>query len=309
MDYPMLRAYTPYYARSLDRALETLAAGTRDGQIRYVVYQDALRVINRAMESAWTCVVAPFFYADRLRLWLPVIRPVLAAKSLPSYTRVPHIQRLIAQAPPAVRETEPVRAMTSLLDEWAPLVAQIQALKPLAVKARGPSAARPKNPNKIVRTCACCQRAAALTPEGLMAPHGYRRPGYGQQTVGCLGVQFPPWERSKAGGEAIRRYIAEELAPIQQDYERRETLTELSVVRRDRYGRLRAQIIQRTDPQWDAAYQSHVRDLVCKVDLYRKDLAAWDARLAGWHPTEPESAAPTPRRHARSGPSSDTVIR
>ena len=312
MDYPLLRAYTTYYSRSLDRALEVLAAGTRDGQIRHVVYQDAIRVISRSMETAWNRVVAaPFFYDGGFaeQRWLPIIGPVLTTKSVTSYTHVPGIQRLIAQAPPAVREAEPVRAMTRLLDEWTPLVAQIQALKPLVVKGRAPAAPRPENPNKIVRTCACCQRAAALTPEGLMVHHGYRRPGDGQQTASCFGVQIPPWERSRADGEAMRRYIAQELATTEKSYDRRETLTELSVLRRDRQGRLQAQTIQRNSHQWFTAYQNHVLALGRKIYLYRQDLAMWDARLAAWHPTESESAAPIPRRRARSGLPSDTVIR
>lgn len=316
MDYPLLRAYAAHYARSLDRALDALADGTQAGQIRQVVYHEALRVISRSMESVWDRVVAaPFFYNGGFQRWRPLIGPVLTEKSVTSYVQVPGLQRLIAQAPPTVQESEPVRAMTSLLDEWSPLVAQIQALKPLVVKGRAPTAARPENPDqpfgrqcKIVRTCACCQRAAALTPQGLMVHHGYRRPGDGQQTASCFGVCFPPWERSKAGGEAIRARMAAELAVTQRAYDQRETRTELSVLRRDRQGRLQAQTIQRTDPQWGVTYQDHVRKLADKLTLYRKELLAWDARLAAWRPTEPETMEPTRRRRPRSGPSADPAI-
>lgn len=113
MDYPLLRAYAAHYARSLDRALDALAAGTQAGQIRQVVYHEALRVISRSMESVWDRVVAaPFFYNGGFQRWRPLIGPVLTEKSVTSYVQVPGLQRLIAQAPPTVQESEPVRAIT-----------------------------------------------------------------------------------------------------------------------------------------------------------------------------------------------------
>ncbi len=50
---------------------------------------------------------------------------------------------------------------------------------------------------KASRTCQICARAI-FAESGLIAHHGYKRPGDGQQTASCYGARQLPFERSRA---------------------------------------------------------------------------------------------------------------
>lgn len=112
-----------------------------------------------------------------------------------------------------------------------PLHALLQAAKPLIVKrVTGPGA--PKTPAQIEReaatmTCQCCGNRY-LANSGLIAHHGYRRPGGGWQTPSCSGAQYAPFEVERyelgklihrlkawaAGAVADRKAVADETKPV-----------------------------------------------------------------------------------------------
>lgn len=53
--------------------------------------------------------------------------------------------------------------------------------------------------------CQICERDIyANNLKGLIAHHGYRRPGYGEQTSSCYGARWQPFEESRS---AIPHYI------------------------------------------------------------------------------------------------------
>jgi hypothetical protein len=83
------------------------------------------------------------------------------------------------------------------------------------------------------RTCQICGRAIKAS-SGLIAHHGYERPGWGYQTTSCLGARYEPFERSAdrlrqviqdlEGGQLIRdRARVAELAaaPASLEYRRK----------------------------------------------------------------------------------------
>lgn len=45
-------------------------------------------------------------------------------------------------------------------------------------------------------TCQICARAIKANT-GVIAHHGYQRPGYGWQTASCFGAQYKPYEESR----------------------------------------------------------------------------------------------------------------
>lgn len=56
---------------------------------------------------------------------------------------------------------------------------------------------------RLSRTCQICDRPI-FAESGVIAHHGYERPGYGWQTASCYGARRLPWEKSC---DAVADYI------------------------------------------------------------------------------------------------------
>jgi hypothetical protein len=94
----------------------------------------------------------------------------------------------------------------------------------------------------MTTTCQICGRAIKANT-GVIAHHGYNRPGHGWQTSSCLGARFQPyevsraripevieiWEAMKAQREASRAALIasppETLTRLKRAYGSRETIT------------------------------------------------------------------------------------
>lgn len=93
--------------------------------------------------------------------------------------------------------TYPLDAYTLRRMPWA----ERQAAK----KVRSAYLAAAKEAKKAVtRTCQICNRPI-FAESGVIAHHGYTRPGGGYQTASCYGARAPAWERSR---DRLGQYIA-----------------------------------------------------------------------------------------------------
>lgn len=106
------------------------------------------------------------------------------------------------------REHPYVIAFQAIADELIDLALQVKEMKQHLVKGRAPSnKVAVINPNKIIRQCPCCLREIAVGKNGLMVLHGYQRPGDGEVYGSCMGVDFPPVERSDEGFKFMVKYF------------------------------------------------------------------------------------------------------
>lgn len=200
--YPSLRAAMllpgvrdPNAAGRLHDALAHLDACEGKDVMRKVEH-DALRSsINRSFYIAWVAMVRePFFYADRSRNLTGAERKLDNDVGL-----APECHRargMLNKVEKATHADGPMRdAMLFVLRAAAPLGERVMALKAKigVVKAE-------KTPQQVERdanamTCQICARPI-LANTGVIAQHGYQRPGDGTQTRSCPGARNYPFEAS-----------------------------------------------------------------------------------------------------------------
>ena len=156
--------------------------------------------------------------------------------------------------------------------------------------------------------CQCCSRKI-FANSGLIAHHGYQRPGDGWQTRSCWGARRLPWEVDrtvvaelidhlqgvKMRSEMARDAVAEEAAPVTHNYQ---------VYDRTVKGGYRGGTIYMTRGTFDAVKAANVdsvfthssttfdqfktRDLDkqdTKIRQIRRDIAEFTRRYAGWKQT------------------------
>lgn len=110
----------------------------------------------------------------------------------------------------------------ALFKEFAPWHAIYNDLKAKVAK-RGdariaPSVPKQVNPDQIRATCSCCFRTIAVAGGGRrMAHHGYTRPELGWQTASCMGVAYPPFEKSADGTKAYRQVLLNHAAQYRRN--------------------------------------------------------------------------------------------
>lgn len=172
---------------ALETAVCVLEPAIAAGVVRNKDFVNAKHIVNRVVEEAAEAFLKSTshdkyyaYHADAL---------VFGAHTLPTVIR---------------------RAREAGLDDYAdfvetallPLRSLLEQAKPL-VKKRGEEGhpPEPKTPKQVAReaaqmTCQCCG-GLFLANTGLMAHHGYRRPGDGWQTASCSGAKELPFEVSR----------------------------------------------------------------------------------------------------------------
>lgn len=274
----------------LAAAAQLVDEALAQGSIANVRYQTAKATFGNLCHNAWDEVVSkPYFWtkdADTppsralrdmyfdLNVWS--LREVLTAQK--------KIERAAAHAPALASEPGFV-AMKAFCETLAPLAHQFEELKEHIVKGRvARETPVPVNPNRVEKTCSCCFRAIAVMKTGLMASHGYRRPGVGFQTAGCPGSKFRPIEESTEG---LVWYIASlrgRLEVVHDDLRKTQTHPEsypktLWVKTRAGFGISKQEEIDRTDPRWAKAFAAHQGALRMEILGLETSLPELDQRL------------------------------
>ncbi|QOZ66409.1 hypothetical protein [Bradyrhizobium arachidis] len=163
-----------------------------------------------------------------------------------------------------------------------PLHALLKAAKPL-VKKKGEAGhpPEPKTPEQIAReaaamTCQCCGRQI-LANTGVIALHGYRRPGDGWQTASCDGAKFLPFEVSRDRlGYSIRWLQDWEARAVGSrnavEAETKPILVRYNDPKADRWYGDRPKIsVDITRANFDAMKAEHGLDGLCDFDRLKAD--------------------------------------
>lgn len=214
--------------------------------------------------------------------------------------------------PAALKEAtkKKLNARIAFLTALLPLHELLQSAKPFIVK-RGdmPKVKTPKQLAKEAKamTCQCCARQI-FAETGLIAHHGYERPGYGYQTASCMGARNLPFEVSRevlgdlivslwnwhARDTQARAAIEGERLAIRMDVQDRS-------VKRDVYGRYPTITIevtranfadhapvlsrQRGILDFDALKQAELDRRALAIKNLYDDIVAQQARYDGWKQT------------------------
>lgn len=280
-DFPTLRAHARQASR-FDEAVMGLAQALDAGVIRKTQLDELKMPLGRALEKAWeTEVGAAYFHAGKWESQPAEVYELYADIDATSLFRVPTGLRKIAKA--ALPGDVPQR-MRAILEEAEPLATAIEDLKPMIIKGRAPAAPKPENPNKVTGTCSCCQRDIAVARDGAgMAHHGYQRPGHGEQTSSCFGINFPPLETSTEGLEwliGVRKDALERWTDFEVSL-RDEKRNIVRVDVRTRRG-VETREFSPGDEGFDRARRHRLAEVESENRMRRKDLDFLAATLTTW---------------------------
>lgn len=282
--FPLLQAG----ARNSERfaeAIEVITVGVEAGAIRNTVLNDAKFVLSNAASNGWSYHVAdPFFHARRFEAQPKEVQDLYWDISISNLHEVLATNRKLlkntAQGPA-------VDAMRAFVAEVLPLAEAVADLKSKIVKGRAPSTApsAPVNPNKVIKTCACCFRPIAVQSR-TMAHHGYQRPGTGWQTSSCPGIRFRPLEASNEGLVWLIGAMRNRLDFAEKAYKHRDEKTSLSRV----VGRAKKVEWTKDSPEWAQEFRRFVRDLEAEISSIKYTLENLDKRLSEWKPESQDQA-------------------
>ena len=281
-------------SQSSDRlrtAVVCIAQGLLDDSIRNPVYLDAKEVISNAVYYAWGRLINDRFFSggrqsnsDLMDLYYSVnIMGVHDINFLPK-----KLAKTKATGPA-------VDAMRKLCDELLPLAQAIKGLKSKTVKGRAPAgeAAKPVNPNKIMKTCPCCFRQIAVV-NFRMAHHGYQRPGYGVQTASCPGVNFPPLEVARDGLDWLIQYETDRQKTLLKNLKNVKQATTLSCVDRvaiDKNGHRTFVNKHITLTPNDLRFGDEKKKIILNLDnelkFLNRQIEILKNRQDGWEPEKP----------------------
>lgn len=277
--------------KRFDQALTVLNTSLLTGSIRNTDLKDVKRWCSDVASDIWGEKVSDVHFNNYKHAQLP--RDLVDFY----YAIMIHGIHSLTSVDKKLQKTKLVHpmidSMRAVTKELMPLASAIDSLKTAVVKGRAPStkAPEPENPNKVVKTCACCDRAIAVVG-GTMAHHGYERPGNGWQTQSCAGVRFPPIEVSSAGLKWLIENQEEALKHTIKLREEKGSLEKLHI-------RIAGEpaTITRESSRWKSAFQRYEAQLDHDIASIPHELERLRKRLADWKPevvSAKEDDSPSP---------------
>jgi len=265
--------------------LAIVTLGQEAGEIRNVVYQDVRGVINRMVQYQWEKQINDqYFFGGREEQHPQAVRDLFWECNPQSSHDLFSVHRKLARTSASGRAVD---AMRSLTDELLPLAVAVRDLKNKVVMGRVlREEPAPVNPEKIVKTCACCKRGIAVTDKGLMAHHGYRRTELGLQTQSCMGIKYAPLEVSDEGLRAITKATNNWLQNREKMLAGLPTRAQITIPEGPVRSRKWTQIT-RDDPRWHQAYTNLKNELAAEVCRGAAQLKQLQMQLAAWQPQVP----------------------
>lgn len=69
-------------------------------------------------------------------------------------------------------------------------------------------------------TCQICGGMYKINPNGILAHHGFKRPGWGFQTASCMGARYEPYEVSRDRIPAVIEMFESSIARMEEHIEK-----------------------------------------------------------------------------------------
>ena len=275
-------------------AVSALELGRDAGQIPSPEFKESKQVLSRAFSAAWAFhVQEPFFYRGAWKNLPEAVNELDCQIGVPVLHRASKLLKRVNDS----ESSEPsVQAMRGVAQEAVQIEALINETKPLVVMMNREltqeerlARVQAENPNKTIRTCACCARGIAVTPHLLMAHHGYERPAEGYQTTSCMGVSYLPLEVSSSGLQALISLLQTQHDSNKQALLAAHTLTTLTVLVDLPYGRKAMQEISSGDPRWPKTLAQHTSRLISEIESSEVTLVNLKWKLSRWVQSETET--------------------
>lgn len=186
-----------------DVALLTLRDAMEQGTIRKTDLDTLKSVFNNSCEAAWEKHYVKAFL-DQSREARDASPYAKEEEDLYYKNKgFTNMSGIIKKYSKLATKSELIGYAIRIASEYAPLKDIMDHLKTNVTKGRVPSAVvKPTNPNQVRGTCGWCLRDIAVDKTGLMAHHGFTRPGSGYQTQSCSGVNYKNLEVSLDGLKA-----------------------------------------------------------------------------------------------------------
>lgn len=131
-------------------------------------------------------------------------------------------------------------------------------------------------------TCGFCGRTIKI-PNGLLALHGYKRPGMGYTEGNCPGTGHPPFEVSPVTAELGVSYLQRDISTTKQALNNLSTVTEIPLTSTYMRGRsLKKDQVSEAD--WGRQLAIWKRSLESDIEKYQGLLAHYEAKVRAWKP-------------------------
>jgi hypothetical protein len=272
-----------------EQVMDILNRATASGSIRNTEMKDVKRWASDIASDLWDEKISDVYSNAGKYQSLPVpVRDLNFSIMIMGIHTLPSVEKKLQKT----KLSHPmIDAMRELVAELMPLAKTIDSLKASVVKGRAPSTEPPKdvNPNKVVKTCPCCQRAIAVGG-GTMVHHGYERPSSGWQTSSCPGINFPPLEVSSAGLKWMIESHEGSLKHTIKLQAEKDSVESLP-------GKIAGErvTITKDSSRWRMTFESYGARLESDIRNLTADLVVMKKRLQDWKPEfAPEDDSPSP---------------
>ena len=280
MDIKTELVTTASYPNRIAEALTTLSQATAAKKIYNVDFEATKSTLTRAFEKLYQERIS------KVHLWGGLWEKLSEAEETVSdgitVSSIPSVLSALKKVKAYKGEpTQFMKDLSEVIEGLAAIATEIKELKPFIVKGRKPSGKEPapENPNKIVKTCACCFREIAVGSDGKMVHHGYRRPGEGYQTASCMGINYRPLEVSNEGLIALIKYMDKDLAETCAKLEE-VNANGANMVMRDYRGK---EVQPGETNHKGLVYNTQCR-LMSHVSSVTRQLEGLNTKLANWKP-------------------------
>lgn len=290
----------PYLSERLTANVADLETAVAAGRVPNTLYTAAKETINRAVEEG-----AEAFLDTGPHKTVPAHHKSdwwLAAYRADAFARGAHTLPTVLKRAEKANLTEYAALLTAML----PLRALLENAKPLIVK-RG-DMPKVKTAKQIAdeadrMTCQCCWRGI-FAATGMIAHHGYERPGDGWQTASCMGARHLPFEADRAQlGVLIRILeqqrdgIAAHLAALiaettpctfqysVYDKEIRRSRPVSREITRETFAQIKAELANHLYSDFDDLKERNVSSTERNLRITREQIAECRARFDGWKQT------------------------
>lgn len=311
-NYPiLLSSLNERHSSYLASGLKLIMAAEEEGLLTASEYANVKYYISNVIEYAWKKFIRErYTYSGKFQNLTEEERKLEQGLSI----LYPHVvPGYLKKAQNATKAAGAMRDdMIALLSEIAPLAAQTVALKAKVGKRKpAPSKTSIARDERaaLAMTCQCCARDI-LAETGVIAHHGYERPGGGYQTNSCFGARYLPFEvdrevlgdlieilKNKLANEKnYLKHVRAETKPLMwkyNDYSQqkrawdkpqlkwamvtRETLPQIigetAEVRRDKA------------PTFDELKTRVIANAESEIRMLTSDIRNQEARYAGWKQT------------------------
>jgi len=136
---------------------------------------------------------------------------------------------------------------------------------------------------RYIGTCALCWQNVRC-PNGTLAHHGYKRPGWGYIHGSCAGTGHEPWEVNVVTGQMALDYFSKEVPRLQGQLDALSKATELTPL----WGRNPKPLVKSEAPpyEWKQLYENTERNIKRALEQATALRDEYEQKVREWEPAK-----------------------